>query len=213
MSAPAPCHARRGRSRPRRRGLLSLALALLASACAGPSLERRLEQEAARFVYVAPAPRVMAQARALLEERGYTVRADPTGRPVLSTPWKQLVSANGMASQVRRYLVAGKELGQGRMLVRIYSLTYTTVGTADAHPGLGSRSGRQTGDGSSGGGRTGFSVAGEGVSAAKGWQQRDLALEWRLFERLEPELAQVLRQEAAQPAAAVAAAPPTASRR
>jgi hypothetical protein len=180
---------------------------VLAAGCAGARQQQRLQQEAARFVYVAPAPKVMAQARAMLEELGYDVRMDPTGRPVLSTPWKQLVKSDGMASQVRRYLVAGKPLGQGRMLVRIWSLTYTTVGTADAHPGLGSRSGRQTGDGAGGGGRTGFSVAGEGVSAAKGWQQRDLELEWRLLERLEPELAEALKQESGPPAAALARAP------
>jgi len=206
MSAAPVCPQWRERRRPYRPLLPCLVLGLLLGACAGDRAQRRLEDEAARFVYVAPAPKVMAQARALLEARGYTVREDPTGRPVLSTPWKQVVDSPGAASQVRRYLVAAKDVGQGRLLVRVYSINYTTVGLADAHPSLGSRSGRQSGEG---GGRSGPFVAGERVSASKGWLQRDLELEWRLLERLEPELAQLLKEEAqgGAPRSAVASAP------
>jgi len=215
MSASVPAPSRGGRSRTCGRGLLPLALALLASGCAGHSQQRRLEQEAARFIYVAPAPKVMAQARSLLEARGYTVRDEPGDRPVLSTPWKQLVDAEGIASQVRRYLVAGKDLGQGRMLVRIYSITYTTVGTVDAHPSLGNHSYQrgEGGGGAGGGGRMPFQVAGQGAAAAKGWAQRDLEMEWQLLERLEPELAQALKDERSTTAvaAAPAASEPTAA--
>jgi hypothetical protein len=198
----------------RRRGLL-LVLGVLASACAGQGAQRHpqplpqrdprayLEQEAARFVYVTPQDRVMAQARALLESHGYVVRDDPGDQPLLTTTWRETAGDQPSASQLRRYVVAGKDVGDGRLLVRIFRIDYTTVGSADSHPSLGNRSARQTADG---GGARGPSVKGEGVSVTKGWYRRDLELEWQLLQRVEPELAEVLESESTQPV--MAAAPP-----
>lgn len=193
-------------------------LGLLASACAGqgaqghpqPQPQRAprayLEQEAARFVYVTPQDKVMAQARALLESHGYVVRDDPGDQPLLTTPWRETAGDQPSASQLRRYVVAGKDVGDGRLLVRIFRIDYTTVGSADNHPTLGNRTGRQTGEGAGGGGGGARTVKGEGVSVTKGWYRRDLEMEWQLLQRVEPELAEVLESESTQPV--MAAAPP-----
>src|SRR6476469_8120384 len=94
--------------------LLLLALGLLWAGCAGDRQEQRREAEAAKFIYVAPGPKVWAEAKALLKARGYTVNEDANGRYVMSTPWTEVYAAEDMGTQMRRFLVVGKDMGQGR---------------------------------------------------------------------------------------------------
>ncbi|MBF5042940.1 hypothetical protein FGE12_11120 [Aggregicoccus sp. 17bor-14] len=177
--------------------MLLLALGLLSAGCAGNRQEQRLEAEAAKFIYVAPPPKVWAEAKALLKARGFTVNEDQAGRYVMSTPWTEVYASEDMGTQLRRFLVVGKDMGQGRFIVRIYNINYTTVGNVDSHPSMGNHE-YQRDSGSSGGGGGGgmiFSKKGQGAAPAKGWYQRDLAMEWHLLERLEPELAEELKHE------------------
>lgn len=181
--------------------MLATALAVLAAGCAGQQPAQRLQDEAARFVYVAPPEKILAQARALLEARGYTVHRAPNGGLALSTPWKPLVAGQGMGNQARRYLVAVRELGQGRSVVRIHSLTYTAVPTGNTNPAIG---GHAYASGTTEGGDMRFVTGGEGTQETKTSSVRDLVMEWQLFQRLEPELAEELERN---PQAGSAAAP------
>jgi hypothetical protein len=186
--------------------MLLLALGLLSAGCAGNRQEQRLEAEAARFIYVAPGPKVWAEAKALLKARGFTVNEDTHGRYVMSTPWTELYAAEGMGSQLRRFLVVGKDLGQGRFIVRIYNINYTTVGNVDSHPSMGNHDHARDSGGAGGGGGRSFVAQGQGAAPAKGWYQRDLGMEWHLLERLEPELAEELKHEDAPRAPSTATA-------
>jgi hypothetical protein len=164
-------------------------LALLAVGCAhGPSRETLLERNAGVHSYALPPEQVWKLANQLLREEGYR-EGEPQSTPyVVRTPWKRLSSAD-VGAVFQRYLLMGQQLEDGRFDVRYFLITYTTVGRTADHPGMG---------GGHRDARSQNTIAGQPHSPVKPVVKRDLAKEWALLRRLEPERAAQLEAKVDQ---------------
>lgn len=171
--------------------LLSLGAVGCASAPVRQDEQALLEATSSQVLYRRPAAEVMEAARAILDERGYTVlpSADPH---YVRTGWK-VEGDFDFSSRWSRVLIQGRTLPDGRYLVRAFQMQETTVGRAASHPSLGAGS-KEANNRASEGTNTN-AVAGEPLSAAPVTTHRDTEVEWAILERLEPAFARSLKRQ------------------
>lgn len=164
------------------------ALPLVLLACAhGPGRTTLLERSAAAHTYALPPEQVWREALTLVEREGYDLPPAPLqGEFSLRTPWR-LQGEVDLAHVFTRYIVLGQRDEAGRFAIRFFLVSYPTIGTTAPHPGMG-------------GGHRDAQFEnmnpGDPYSPVKPSIRRDLALEWKLLQRLEPERAARIERDA-----------------
>lgn len=155
--------------------LAALLLAALATGCANTRRQAFLEQKASRHVYDKPLSVVWPQAQALLREKGFGLRASGTEAELL-TEWLQMTPISSLGTVFSRYLVRGYAQPGNRCTVEFLRQDRTESGRAEFGPSQAPNTGGI------------FNTANTGT--------RDLAIEWELLLRVEPELGKSLQAEA-----------------
>ncbi len=194
--------------------VLALAAPLVAG-CATMQKDTFIKEQAGDYVYAMPAAQVWPHVGAMLKEQGYSYREAPE-RFLLVTEWKEENGASSMAASFSRYMVEGQPIDDEHCRVRFIKNTMTSrpvggddVLTSQQRQAAQATGGRSIGaaDGSGGGpegaaryegstatvqsgsmGRTGTAAAGV----------RDLNAEWLLIQRVAPEDAKEIQDEADQ---------------
>jgi hypothetical protein len=167
--------------------------------CAAQNRETYMRDRAAAFVYQRPMAEVWTAAKQLLADDGYSGR-EVKGGWVFLTEWKEDVAGASVGGRLTRYLVEGRELGPKQSLIRFTSVLRSTgsasagIGNADqgTHAGMSSLP-------VTGGEGTGVPQPGqEGIGQKAGLDggKRDLEMEWRLLQKLEPAQAKAIEAEA-----------------
>ncbi|MCY1016264.1 hypothetical protein [Pyxidicoccus sp. MSG2] len=174
-------------------GLVALVGALLITGCAGSPRKTLLERTGSLVVYDLPAQQVMAAAEAELGARGYALL--PSTDPLfLQTPWKISGNFDVWSAWSRRY-VEGHKLPDGRFVVRAYEMAANTPARTQLLPGFSAT----------------VHVAPEEQPnttptvllatdpvmgrSARPVIRRDLAFEWAIMERLNPEFAGRVKEQ------------------
>lgn len=152
-------------SRPVRLRLLALLLAAtsVSAACAGGSKERHAQEAAAQHVYAQPLEQVWEQARLLLREQGYGVR-EAVGSFEMLTDTRDGNELSTLGVSHRRIFAKGVRTPDGRARVEFFRVEW--MGTTIDDPDQSRRT--------------------------KPKRSRDLELEWRLLQRVDPETARKL---------------------
>jgi hypothetical protein len=164
--------------------LLVAALAAVGCAPVARPLPPALLEEAGTHVYHRPARDVRAAVQAELASEGYVV-APVSDDGLVRTDWKMLVDGREFATFRDRYVVLVKRLTPHHARVEAMRITMSTLGsdfTKPLHMFVPADVNDKT---------PSFGVYGEGPERASMpyGVARDLAFEWRLFARLEPERA------------------------
>lgn len=180
------------------------AVALLVGAgCATMNRENYVHDRAGQIVYERPMPEVWAGTLQMLTEDGFSGRG-AEGSYVHVTEWKESEGGSLSTRTYTRYLVEGKQLGQNRSAIRFTKATRNAgassagMGNADpnTHAGM-AQVGPPTQSNSRLSAQNMGQNSGEGIgkaSLASG--TRDLAMEWRLLQRLDPQKARAIEAEA-----------------
>lgn len=176
--------------------IVAVALPALCAACAGLQRDRLIEQRTGAYVYARTPDEVLSAARALLSEAGFQV--EETSGGVLRTRWRASYDAEGVAQTHIRYAAAVYPVGRRHCRVQIVRLTRSTMGVEEHHPSLGGAGMARTGAGNTGA----TVVQGKGSRALPFGSpnlQRDLRMEWKLIQRVDPDrAAQIERSVSAE---------------
>jgi hypothetical protein len=159
--------------------MLLAAVALAATGCAARQREAYIQDKAHEHVYRAPLAQVWPHARALLQEKGYSLREAPGGFEA-QTEWLQTSAASSLGTTFQRYLVRGRERGPGLSSVEFYKMVRSESRGADNVDEHGGRGG------------------GMATTAASNQSVLDLEMEWELLQRVDPEAAKAYQAEADQ---------------
>jgi hypothetical protein len=178
---------------------LALLALLVGSGCAASNRETFMRERAGEHVYQRPMPEVWAAAKQLLTDEGYSGR-EVAGGYVYVTEWKETAGNASVGARFMRYLVEGKELGPARSIVRFTVVQRATGSTGagirdtepSTHSGMAALS---TGAGSESSGAPQESAE-PGRKSALATGQRDLEMEWKLLQRIEPGKARAVESEA-----------------
>jgi hypothetical protein len=173
--------------------LVALVGALLMTGCASSPRKTLLERTSSYVVYDLPAQQVMRAAEEELSARGYALL--PSTDPLfLHTPWKVTGNFDVWSAWSRRY-VEGHKLPDGRFVVRAYEMAANTPARTQLLPGLAISVPTAKEDQPN----TNPTVllADEPVlgRSARPVIQRDLAFEWAIMERLNPEFAGRVKEQ------------------
>lgn len=179
------------------RRLAAMALIAGLAGCAGgrPTADALAEARTGMYVYHRPAAEVRAEVQALLREEGFTLVPTDDG-PFVHTQWKRIFGDEDFATTSVRYVVLVKRLTAHHCRVEAMRLVRNTIGMETYHP--------QRPDNPSKGGNADTKVYGKGevpLAAGPRTHTRDLALEWKLLQRLEPQRAHRIHEDAARAAA------------
>lgn len=176
-------------------------IALLAGpGCASSNRETFMRERAAEHVYERPMPEVWAAAKQLLTDQGYTGR-EVQGGLVFVTEWKDVSGESSVGSRFTRYLVEGKVLGPTRSIIRYTQVMRATGSTGagvgntepSTHSGMGNIRPSAEGEGSP---MPQPGSEGRGPQSALASGKRDLEMEWKLLQKLEPAKARNIESEA-----------------
>lgn len=177
---------------PRTRALLPVVLlGLLLLGGTGCATERQhlLERSASYVAYRLPSEQLLETAREILKEQGYLIleSRDPN---YVRTSWRVKFDESLDIGAVReRHFVVGKQLDDGRYVLNVYRLTYTTIGRTAPHPSS-PRVNETTG--------VQMMVKGDPLSNARPALVRDLNLEWQILSRVAPSAARELESQVDQ---------------
>lgn len=147
--------------------LLLLTVTALASGCASTRRDAYIQDKASQYVYRKPIAEVWPQVRALLQEKELPLREAP-GAYEIGTDWTMLGSPSSLGTSYVRYLVRGKQPSPVSCSVEILRQNRTQSGEGPAG---------NTGNDSSS-------------------MTRDREMEWELLQRVDPEGAKALLEEA-----------------
>jgi hypothetical protein len=175
-------------------GLVALVGALLITGCAGSPRKTLLERTGSLVVYDLPAQQVMDAAEAELGERGYSLlpSTDPN---FLQTPWKVFGNFDVYTAWSRRY-VEGHKLPDGRFVVRAYETSANIPARTQLLPGFASSA--QVNPDEQPNTTPTVLLATEpvmGRNSTRAVIRRDLAFEWGIMERLNPEFAGRVKEQ------------------
>jgi hypothetical protein len=186
--------------------VLAVIALVFATGCAATNRETFMRERAAEYVYRRPMAEVFAAAEKLLADEGYTGRESKNSW-VFITEWKEDGGGSNISSNYSRYLVEGKELGPNQSLIRITHMVRSTAsestGSADLSgnthgmsPNIGSKG--ADADPKEGGGvpSTEGPAGAFNKKAGVASSSRDVAMEWKLLQRLEPQQAKAIEREA-----------------
>ena len=159
--------------------LMLLAALALTSGCAARQREAFVHDKAHEHVYRAPLAEVWPHARALLQEKGYSLM-EAKGGFEAQTEWLQTSGASSLGTTFQRYLMRGRERGPGQSSVEFYKMVRSESRGADNVDENGGRGG--------------------GMNTAQASNQSilDLEMEWELLQRVDPEAAKAYQAEAEQ---------------
>lgn len=152
--------------------LLLLAVATLTTGCAASRREVFLQDKAAQHVYRKPISEVWPQVQMLLKEKELPVREAPGGYEI-STDWHMVGAPSDLGTNYVRYLVRGKQPTPAMSTVEIFKQNRVESGQGPMNNGKREALGTDT---------TNLS--------------RDMEMEWELLQRVDPEAAKALREEA-----------------
>lgn len=174
--------------------LMALAGALLMTGCASSPRKTLLERTSSYVVYDLPAQQVMRAAEAELGARGYSLlpSTDPN---FLQTPWKIYGNFDVYTAWSRRY-VEGHKLPDGRFVVRAYETAANIPARTQLLPGF-APSAPVNPDEQPNTTPT-VLLATEpvlGRNSTRAVMRRDLAFEWAIMERLNPEFAGRVKEQ------------------
>ncbi|MBN1205528.1 MAG: hypothetical protein JXB05_11465 [Myxococcaceae bacterium] len=156
--------------------LLLVAALALTTGCAASRREAFLHDKAGTHVYRKPVAEVWPKARELLAEEGFSVM-EAKGGFEMQTDWVMQGAPSSLGTTYARYLVRGIEKGPGQCSVEF--LRQNRVQSQAAHD-------TSTGE-----------TAKEGPGTDSNTLSRDYAMEWKLLQRAEPEVAKGFETEAA----------------
>ncbi len=177
--------------------------AVLLAGCATWQKENFVKEQAGVYVYEMPVEQVWPQARAMLTEQGYTYRELP-GRFLAVTEWKEENGSSEMGASFSRYMVEGQKIDDTHCRVRFLRNTMLSAPTGDmamtsterhaAQSTAAANAAAQGTAGRAGPAATAQGRAGRTATAAEG--VRDLHAEWLLMQRVVPEDAEEIQDEA-----------------
>ena len=179
-------------------------LGLLAvSGCAAANRETFLRERAGEHVYERPMADVWAAARQLLTDEGYSGRGGQQGW-VYVTEWKETAGNASVGARFMRYLVEGRELGPSRSIIRFTAVLRATgstgagIGPEDrsTHGGIGNVAGSGEAGAEPKPPMRTSDPEGLGPKSQLASGQRDLEMEWKLLQRVEPAKAGKIESEA-----------------
>jgi hypothetical protein len=174
-------------------GLVALVGALLITGCAGSPRKTLLERTGSLVVYDLPAQQVMAAAEEELGARGYALL--PSTDPYfLQTPWKVSGNFDVFSAWSRRY-VEGHKLPDGRFVVRAYEMAANTPARTQLLPGFPATA--HVAPDEQPNTTPTVLLATDPVMgrSARPVIRRDLAFEWAIMERLNPEFAGRVKEQ------------------
>ena len=154
--------------------LVLLAVASLAAGCTASRREAYIQEKAGQHVYRKPLAEVWPEVRMLLKAKDLPLRESP-GAYEISTDWHMVGAPSTLGTSYVRYLVRGRERAPAMCSVEILKQNRTESGESPVDARTGQR--QQIGNNATN-------------------LVRDHELEWELMQRVEPESAQALRQEA-----------------
>ncbi|PTL80004.1 hypothetical protein [Vitiosangium sp. GDMCC 1.1324] len=154
--------------------LVVLAIATLAVGCAASRREAYIQDKASQYVYRKPIAEVWPQVRMLLKEKDLPLRESPGGFEI-STDWHPVGAPSSLGTNYVRYLVRGKQPTPAMCAVEIFRQNRTEAGQGPVDAQTGQR--RELGTDTTN-------------------LQRDMEMEWELLQRVDPEGAKALRDEA-----------------
>lgn len=176
-----------------------LALAVVATAgCSAWRRENHLRDRAGQHVYQQPLEAVWPQAMQLIREEGYTGKEVP-GAFLYQSEWKEELA--GAVTHYTRYLVEGRPAQGAGCTVHFIKVTRSSGGGA---PGgarqaedINLESARSPGSqaGMAGSEQNKAAPLSAGATPPRGGS-RDLMMEWRLLQRVDPERAGAIEAEA-----------------
>ncbi len=154
--------------------LVLLAVTALAAGCAASRREAYIQDKARQYVYRKPIAEVWPQVRMLLKEKDLPLREAPRAYEI-STDWHQVGAPSTLGTNYVRYLVRGKQPSPVLSTVEIFKQNRTEAGPGPVDARTGQR--REIGTDTTN-------------------LVRDTELEWELLQRVDPEGAKALREEA-----------------
>jgi len=152
---------------------LLLFAALLATGCTAARREAFIQDKTRDYVYRKPIAEVWPQVRTLLKEEGFSLMEAPGGFEI-TTEWLQVGAPSSLGTSYARYLARGRQPNPGMTQVEFLRQNRTETRSASA-PAFAAD--QPTGPGTGGN------------------LQRDLELEWKLMQRVDPEAARSFKAE------------------
>jgi hypothetical protein len=171
--------------------------------CASMNRENYIHQKASEIIYERPMPEVWTAAQQMLTEDGYSGRQAPEGW-VYITEWKENTGGSLATRTYTRYLVEGRPLGQTKSSIRFVKATRSAgassagMGNADpnTHAGMSNLSAGGTSESKISSQNMAQSQEGIGGKTSLASGTRDLEMEWRLLQRIDPQRAKSIEAEA-----------------
>ncbi len=154
--------------------LVLLAVATLATGCAASRREAYVQEKTGQHVYHKPMADVWPQVLTLLKEKELELREAP-GAYEISTDWQMVGAPSTLGTNYVRYLVRGKQPTPAMCAVEIFKQNRTEAGPGPVDAATGQR--REIGTDTTN-------------------MVRDMEMEWELLQRVDPEGAKALREEA-----------------
>jgi hypothetical protein len=154
--------------------LVVLAVASLAAGCAAARREAYIQDKASQYVYRKSIGEVWPQVRMLLKEKDLPLREAP-GAFEISTDWQMVGAPSTLGTNYVRYLVRGRQPSPTMCAVEIFKQNRTESGQGPVDARTGQRQ----------------SIGNDTTNLV-----RDVELEWELLQRVDPEGAKTLREEA-----------------
>jgi uncharacterized lipoprotein len=154
--------------------LLLLTAVTLAVGCATARRDNYIQEKASNYVYHKPLAEIWPEVRAVLGEHDVPIRETP-GSFEISSDWQPVGAPSALGTNYVRYLVRGKQPTPATSTVEILRQNRTEAGKGPT-------------DSSNG------SVGSIGTDATN--VTRDREMEWELLQRVDPEGAKALRDEA-----------------
>jgi uncharacterized lipoprotein len=151
-----------------------LAVSTLAVGCASTRREAYIQDKAMQHVYRKPIAEVWPQLRSMLQEKELEMREAPGGYEI-STDWQMVGAPSSLGTAYVRYLVRGKQPTPAMCAVEIYKQNRTEAGPGPVDAQTNQR--REIGTDTTN-------------------MSRDMELEWELLQRVDPEGAKALREDA-----------------
>ena len=154
--------------------LVLLAAATLAAGCATARREAYIQEKASQYVYHKPIAEVWPQVQMMLKEKELPIREAP-GAFEISTDWQPVGAPSTLGTNYERYLVRGRQSTPATCSVEILRQNRTEAGPGPVDTQTGQR---------------------QDIGTDATNLQRDRELEWELMQRVDPEAAKALREEA-----------------
>jgi hypothetical protein len=184
--------------------VLAFAFTQLGCAAGKPGLrDQKLQELAGKYVYNEPLEKIWPEARKLIAEAGYEPRESDDAFQLV-TDWKEQIGGSIGKIWVQ-YLVWGERLEADRSIIRFERSQVVLVpnevrSTTSDHSGGGMQQVNPLKTGTPLGLRLRFKKAEDrAASGTTETADRDLGLEWKLLERVKPDIARQLEQVAAKP--------------